>query len=244
MKSIALIPARYEATRFPGKLMQQLGEKTVIMHTFENTKKTMLFDEVIVATDSKIIFDEITSKGGYAILSDRNYETGSDRIAAAVKNIDVDVVINVQGDEPFVNKKALEDLLDVFNDQRVTAASLMCPIFSPAEIINPNYVKVVTDKNNNALYFSRSPIPFERNKAGVPVMKHVGIYGYRKNTLLHFCQLEKTPLESTEMLEQLRLLENGIPIRMVETNLSPLSIDTPEDLEKARAYLVLNYSAK
>ncbi len=237
MKSVALIPARYAATRFPAKLMQDLGGKTIIRHTYENTRDTRLFDEVIVVTDSKIIFEEIVHNGGYAIMSHGEFESGSDRIAAASKDLDAGVIINVQGDEPFVDKQSLEKLIQVFDDESVQVASLMCPLKEP-EIDNPNFVKVVVDIKNNALYFSRSPVPFFRNK-NIPnsYWKHIGIYGYRSNILMEFTQWEKTPLENAEMLEQLRLLENGVSIRMIETSSSPISIDTHEDLERAQKKL-------
>ena len=238
MKSIALIPARYAATRFPGKLMQTLGDKTVIRHTYENTVATMLFDEVIVVTDSTIIFNEIVENGGYAIMSRREYESGSDRIAEAVADIEVDVIINVQGDEPFIKKEPLQNLLHVFqNDERhlIEVASLMHEINDKNLIEDPNSVKVVVDKNMNALLFSRSVIPFQRDKTmNVVYHKHIGIYAYRKRALMNFTQWEVSPLEATEKLEQLRYLENGIKIKMVLTNESPVSIDTPEDLERAR----------
>lgn len=238
MKTIALIPARYAATRFPGKLMQKLGEKTIIRQTYENTVATLLFDEVIVVTDSKIIYNEILQNGGYAVMSKKQHESGSDRIAEAVANIDVDIVVNVQGDEPFVKKEMLKNLLSPFkNDpnQNIKVASLMHTIEDEEIIINPNQVKVVVDKNNNALLFSRSVIPFHRDKDITPVYyKHIGIYAYRKNVLMDFTQWKSTPLEKIEKLEQLRYLENGIPIRMVVTNESPVSIDTPEDYERAK----------
>lgn len=238
MKSMALIPARYAATRFPGKLMQKLGSKTIIRCVYENTKNTLLFDEVIVVTDSEIIFNEIVQNGGYAIMSKKEHESGSDRIAEAVADIDVDVVINVQGDEPFVKKELLENLLNVFKNDpthKTEVASLMYPIAGEQMVNNPNHVKVVVDKNNNALLFSRSVIPFQRNKDVTPVYyKHIGIYAYRKKALMNFTQWEITPLESTEKLEQLRYLENGIKIKMVLTDESLLSIDTPEDYEMAK----------
>lgn len=238
MKSIALIPARYAATRFPGKLMQMLGDKTVIRHTYENTVATLLFDEVIVVTDSKIIFDEIVENGGYAIMSRSEYESGSDRIAEAAAGIDVDVIINVQGDEPFVKKEPLENLLQVFQkDERrvVEVASLMHEISDEILIEDPNTVKVVVDSNMNSLFFSRSPIPFRREKnINTVYYKHIGIYAYRKHALMNFTQWKSTPLEITEKLEQLRYLENGIKIRMIFTNETPVSIDTPEDLARAK----------
>lgn len=238
MKTIAFIPARYAATRFPAKLMQPLGDKTIIRHTYENTLATLLFDEVIVVTDSDIIFNEIVQNGGYAMMSKKTHECGSDRIAEAVQAIDVDIIVNVQGDEPFVKKELLEDLLNAFkNDhgEKTKVASLMFPTGDEQIINNPNHVKVVVDKNSNALFFSRSVIPFQRDKNIQPVYyKHIGIYAYRKKALMDFTQWEITPLEAAEKLEQLRYLENGINIKMVLTDGSPLSIDTPEDYERAK----------
>jgi 3-deoxy-D-manno-octulosonate cytidylyltransferase len=241
MKSIALIPARYEATRFPGKLMQLLGDKTVIRHTYENTVASLLFDEVIVVTDSPLIFNEIVENGGYAIMSHGEYESGSERIAETAADIDVDVIINVQGDEPFVKKEPLQSLLQVFqnNDHHVVeVASLMHEINDENLIADPNTVKVVVDKNFNALMFSRSVIPFQRDKTlNVIYYKHIGIYAYRKNALMNFTKWEAAPLEVSEKLEQLRYLENGVKIKMVLTNESPVSIDTSEDLERAKKLL-------
>lgn len=238
MKTIAFIPARYAATRFPGKLMQKLDNKTIIRHTYENTVATLLFDEVVVVTDSDIIFNEIVKNGGYAIMSKKQHESGSDRIAEAAVDIDVDIVVNVQGDEPFVKKKLLENLMGAFKndpDENVKVASLMYRIVNEEIIMNPNHVKVVVDKENNALLFSRSVIPFHRDKKTTPIYyKHIGIYAYRKNVLMNFTRWEVTPLEMVEKLEQLRYLENGIKIKMVHTDESPLSIDTPEDYELAK----------
>jgi len=243
MKSIALIPARYAATRFPGKLMQMLGNKTVIRHTYENTVATRLFDEVIVVTDSKIILDEIVENGGYAIMSRQQHESGSDRIAEAVADIEVDVIINVQGDEPFVKKEPLQNLLQVFeNDGRhlIEVASLMHEIKDEHLIADANTVKVVVDKNKNALLFSRGIIPYRRDKNISPVYyKHIGIYAYRKKALMSFTQWEITPLEAAEKIECLRYLENGVTIKMVLTNESPVSIDTSEDLDRAKKLLPL-----
>lgn len=238
MKTIALIPARYAATRFPAKLMQPLGDKTIIRHTYENTVATLLFDEVIVVTDSEIIFNEIVQNGGYAIMSNKQHESGSDRIAEAAENIDVDIIVNVQGDEPFVKKEFLENLLNTFKSdpyQKIKVASLMYPIVDEQIINNPNHVKVVVDKNSNALLFSRSVIPFHRDKKMMAsYYKHIGIYAYRKSALMDFTQWEITPLEAVEKLEQLRYLENGVSIKMVITDGSPVSIDTPEDYQHAK----------
>lgn len=241
MKTIAFIPARYAATRFPGKLMQMLGDKTIIRHTYENTKNTLLFDEVIVVTDSEIIFNEIVQYGGYAMMSKQTHESGSDRIAEAVADIEVEIVVNVQGDEPFVKREILEDLLAVFRNDvnhQIQVASLMYPVVNEEIIRNPNHVKVVIDNNSNALFFSRSIIPFQRDKNISPVYyKHIGIYAFRKNALMHFTQLKPTPLETIEKLEQLRYLETGVKIKMVLTDTNTVSIDTPEDLELAKKLL-------
>ena len=241
MKTVALIPARYAATRFPAKLMQMLGNKTIIRHTYENTVATLLFDEVIVVTDSEIIFNEIVQNGGYAIMSKGEHESGSDRIAEAVADIDVEVIINVQGDEPFIKKEILEKLIKIFTEDRnnsVLVASPMHEITDSAMIKDPNVVKVVVDKNMFSLLFSRSVIPFARsNDAGIKYYKHVGIYAYRKEALINFTNWPITPLEAAEKIECLRYLENGIRLKMVLTNESPISIDTKEDLEKARKLL-------
>ena len=238
MKIIAVIPARYASTRFPAKLMQDLGGKTVIQRTYQTAVNTRLFDDVFVVTDSILIYDEIITNGGKAIMSIAVHESGSDRIAEAVENLDVDIVVNVQGDEPFINTKPLAELLDVFRndfDKKVDLASLMFEIKDTAEIENPNNVKVVTDQNGFALYFSRSVIPYPRDiNAGVRYMKHIGIYAFRKQALLDFYRLPMKSLEATEKLEQLRYLEFGKRIKMVETNQGSIGIDTPEDLEKAR----------
>ncbi|HRG18936.1 MAG TPA: 3-deoxy-manno-octulosonate cytidylyltransferase [Flavobacterium lutivivi] len=241
MKIIAVIPARYASTRFPAKLMQDLGGKTVIYRTYQAALETKLFDEVFVVTDSNLIFDEITQHGGKAIMSKKEHESGSDRIAEAVEELDVDIVINVQGDEPFIDKKPLEQLIKVFKEdvsKRVDLASLMFEIDEIHEIENPNNVKVITDKEGFALYFSRSVIPYPREVGvGVRYMKHVGIYAFRKQALMDFYRLPMGILEASEKLEQLRYLENGKRIKMVETTHGSIGIDTPEDLEKARVLI-------
>ncbi|PZU81250.1 MAG: 3-deoxy-manno-octulosonate cytidylyltransferase [Chryseobacterium sp.] len=237
MKVIAVIPARYNSTRFPGKMMEILGNRTIITTTYQNVVETGLFDEVFVATDSEIIFDEISKNGGKAVMTGE-HETGSDRIAEAVQNIDCDIVINVQGDEPFLKKEPLKQLIDVFsNDDKkeVSLASLKIQLKESEEIQNPNNVKVITDNNGFALYFSRSVIPFHRELSyNVNYYKHIGVYAFRKEALIKFSSLEMTPLEISEKLEQLRYLENGMKIKMVETDFVGIGIDTPEDLEKAK----------
>lgn len=238
MKIIAVIPARYASTRFPAKLMQDLGGKSVIVRTYEAAIATNLFDDVFVVTDSTLIYDEIITHNGKAIMSIKEHESGSNRIAEAVENMNVDVVINVQGDEPFINKEALSQLVEVFKkdiDKKVDLASLMFQITDKEEINNPNNVKVIVDQQNFALYFSRSVIPFPREEnVGVRYMKHIGIYAFRKQALMDFYSLPMLSLEASEKLEQLRYLEYGKRIKMVETTHGSIGIDTPEDLEKAR----------
>lgn len=240
MKKIAMIPARYAATRFPAKLMQMLGSKTVIRHTYDNTVATHLFDDVIVVTDSEIIFNEIVSNNGKAIMSKRQHESGSDRIAEAIENMNVDIVVNVQGDEPFVKREPLQKLLRVFDgdDGKVQVASLMQVLKEPQFIEDPNYVKVAVDKNCNAIFFSRSVIPYPRNKEiATTYYEHIGVYAFRKQALLNFTNWPMTPLETAEKIECLRYLENGISIKMVIVDYMGVEIDTPEDLARAEKYL-------
>lgn len=236
MKVIAMIPARYEASRFPGKLMKDLAGKTVILRTYEATKQANLFDEVYVVTDSDLIFNEIISNGGKAIKSKKEHESGSDRIAEAVENLNVDIVVNVQGDEPFTQMKPLQSLLEVFktdNKNEIAIASLMFKMDEEIEINNPNNVKVVTDEQNFAMYFSRAPIPYPREKSTAEYFKHIGVYAFRKEALMQFTKLPMNRLEATEKLENLRFIANGLKVKMVETNQIAIGIDTPEDLEKA-----------
>lgn len=237
MKVIAVIPARYNSTRFPGKMMEILGNRTIITTTYQNVLETGLFDEVFVATDSKIIFDEISKNGGKAVMTSE-HETGSDRIAEAVQNIDCDIVINVQGDEPFLKKEPLKQLIDAFSrddKKEISLASLKIQLKGPEDIQNPNNVKVITDNNGFALYFSRSVIPFLREQDfDVRYYKHIGVYAFRKEALLEFSKLPMLPLETSEKLEQLRYLEYGKRIKMIETDFVGVGIDTPEDLEKAK----------
>jgi len=241
-KIIAVIPARYEASRFPGKLMQLLGEKTVIATTYQNVVETGLFDEVFVATDSEIIFNEIKNTGGKALMTGQ-HETGSDRIAEAVQNIDCDIVVNVQGDEPFLKTEPLKQLISVFeaDDQKeISLASLKIHLTEKQEIESPNNVKVITDKDGFALYFSRSVIPYPREEKGVKYFKHIGVYAFRREALLNFAKLPMKPLEIAEKIECLRYLEYGMKIKIIETNFVGVGIDVPEDLEKAREILRRN----
>lgn len=238
MKIIAVIPARYASTRFPAKLMQDLCGKTVITRTYDAAVASQLFDDVFVVTDSELIFNEIQSQGGKAIRSIKEHESGSDRIAEAVANMDVDVVVNVQGDEPFIDTDSLQQLITVFKNDthhKVDLASLMREIQDQEAINNPNNVKVVVDQSQFALYFSRSVIPFPREKnAGVRYFQHIGIYAFRKQALTDFYNLPMKSLEASEKLEQLRYLEFGKRIKMVETSHVGIGIDTEDDLIRAR----------
>ena len=241
MKLIAMIPARYVATRFPAKLMQDLCGKPVIVHTYQRVADTNLFDQVYVVTDDDRIENAIREVGGKVIRSQKEHNSGSDRLAEASKDLEVDIIVNVQGDEPFTDKENLQKVIDIFaNDsqQNIAVASLMERITHPDDIANPNNVKVVVNKFNEALYFSRSVIPFPRDtNTKVPYYKHIGIYAYRKDALQQFTQLPPSLLEETEKLEQLRYLENGFKIRLAVTDIPTIGIDTPEDLEKARQRL-------
>ncbi|SNS69387.1 3-deoxy-manno-octulosonate cytidylyltransferase (CMP-KDO synthetase) [Belliella buryatensis] len=237
MNVSALIPARYASTRFPSKLVQALGGYSVIQRTYQSTLASGLFDQVIVVTDHQDIADQILAIDGQVIFSQKAHESGSDRIAEAAHEIDTDIIVNVQGDEPFQDKSSLSALIAAFNDPHVDVASMMFEI-DEKEAGNPNAVKVVIDKMSNALYFSRSPIPFNREKRdGLKYWKHIGIYAYRKELLMAFTSWEKSFLEETEMLEQLRLLEAGVKIKMVPTKHQAIAIDTAEDLEQARVFL-------
>ncbi len=239
-----MIPARYAASRFPGKLMQDLGGKSVILTTYQATVATNLFDEVYVVTDSDIIFNEIISNGGKVIKSTKEHDCGTDRIAEAVENLDVDIVVNVQGDEPFTNKEGLSKVLKVFEGEdadKIDLASLMSEISDWKEINDPNTVKVVVDKSNYALYFSRSPIPYPRDKnSRINYFKHKGIYAFRKQAILDFYRLPMGELEATEKIECIRFLEYGKNIKMAISNTRSVEIDTPEDLKRANLLIQKN----
>ncbi|MCL6275386.1 3-deoxy-manno-octulosonate cytidylyltransferase [Muricauda sp. 2012CJ35-5] len=233
-----MIPARYQASRFPAKLMQDLKGKPVIVRTYEAAVNTGLFDEVYVVTDSDLIFDVISEIGGKVLKSRNEHESGSDRIAEAVEDLEVDIVINVQGDEPFIDKESLTKVIEVFHndpEKDIDLASLMTPITDWDEISNPNTVKVIVDNQDFALYFSRSPIPYPRDENVESVYyKHKGIYAFRKRALLDFQRLPMLTLEAKEKIEAIRFLEYGKKIKMVETHVTGIEIDTPEDLERAK----------
>lgn len=236
MKAIIIIPARFASTRFPGKPLVNLANKPIIQHVYEAVKELNL--PIIIATDNEMIKKRVESFGAKCILTAENHPSGTDRIAEVVKNMNYDLIINVQGDEPFIKIQPLKELIEAFNDKSINLASLMHEINDEAEITNPNNVKVVCGNDNQALYFSRSPIPYNRdNIEKVIYYKHVGVYAYTKEALLAFVKLEQGKLEKIEKLEQLRFLENGYKIKMVKTNYTGIGIDTPEDLIEAEKYI-------
>ncbi len=241
MKIIAMIPARFSATRFPGKLMKDLGGKPVIVRTYEAALQTNLFENVFVVTDSQMIFNAISIIGGNVLMSKTEHECGSDRIAEAIEFMDADIVVNVQGDEPFIDVVSLFKLIDAFKNDiknEIDLASLKVQITNQEDIENPNNVKVITDNFGFALYFSRSVIPFHRDKEiQVKYFKHRGVYAFRKAALIDFYHREITPLEAAEKIEAIRYLEVGKKIKMIETDEESIGIDTEEDLKKAIEFL-------
>ena len=234
-----MIPARLDSTRLPGKLMMDLNGSPVILSTLLNTIKTNLFDEVYVVTDSKEIYNYLIKHHKNILFSKENHVSGSDRIAEFAKDMEVDIIVNVQGDEPLIDKKSLQKLVNTFKldkYKKIDLVSLMKVISNREEVENPNNVKVVTDSDDFAIYFSRSPIPF--NSASNPKLnyfKHIGIYGFRKKSLVDFYNSKPTKLELIEKLEQLRYLESGKKIKMVISDFDGIGIDTMDDLIKARS---------
>ena len=238
MKIISIIPARFNSKRFPGKLLEMIGGQSVIEKTYTSVLETSLFEKVFVATDSNSIKDKILSIGGEVIDTVENHVCGSDRVAEASFNLDADIIVNVQADEPFIDKKSLTDLIKIYKDDKkglIDMVSLMSPIEDSNMINNPNIVKVIVDYNNFALYFSRAKIPFDRDQDHrVNYFRHIGVYGFRKRSLINFSNNGETPLEKSEKIECIRQLEMGKKIKMVETNISSFSIDEFSDLIKAK----------
>jgi len=242
VRRVALIPARLGATRFPRKLLAVLGGKTVIRRTYEAVRATGLFSAVQVVTDSEEIVREVALAGGQAAMSRRPHDSGTDRIAEVAEELDADIFVNVQGDEPFTRREPLERLLEVFEGPEgdtVRVASLMQMLTEPGLVRDPNYVKVAVDLAGYALFFSRSPIPFLRDPSVKPTFwEHIGVYAFRREALLAFARLPAGPLERAEKVECLRYLEHGIRIRMAATDYMGVEIDTPEDLARAERLLV------
>ncbi|NOS86356.1 MAG: 3-deoxy-manno-octulosonate cytidylyltransferase [Ignavibacteria bacterium] len=232
---IGVIPARYGSTRLPAKALAMIHGKPMIQHVYERCLKSKLLSEVLVATDDKRIFDAVINFGGNAAMTSKSHKSGTDRIGEAVKNINCDIVVNIQGDEPMIAPGNVDKAIaPLFNDKSINVSTLCFKISDKKEINNPNVVKVVMDSNSNALYFSRSVIPFNRDNTKAKYFKHIGLYVYRKDYLMKLIKLKPSRLELTEKLEQLRILESGEKIRVIKTNTDSHSVDTPADLWKIR----------
>lgn len=233
MKQYAIIPARYGSTRFPGKALATLFGKPIIRHVYEKVVESALFDEVFIATDDERIRQAAEGFEAKIVLTDPSLPSGTDRCAVAAKDLELTgLIVNIQGDEPLIESTALEALCEAFEDPEVKMASLMTQLLNKADYHNPNVVKVVVDKLSNAMYFSRSLIPFNRdNDSRMRYFRHVGVYAFHHDLLQEFVALPLGYYENIEKLEQLRALENGIKIRMVETNYQGIGVDTPQDLE-------------
>jgi len=243
MKFTAIIPARYASTRFPGKPLAMLGGKTVIQRVYEQAVSVL--DEAYVATDDQRIYDAVEAFGGRAVMTRTDHKSGTDRIQEAVGkiNTEADVIINVQGDEPFIQRSQIETLCHLFDDPETQIGTLGKRFETMEAVENPNSPKIVTDVRGFALYFSRSVIPYIRGKelsewfSQFPFLKHLGVYAYRRKVLAEITKLPQSPLEIAESLEQLRWLQNGYRIRVGETEVETVGIDTPEDLKRAEAFL-------
>lgn len=243
MKFTGIIPARYGSSRFPGKPLAMLGGKTVIQRVYKQVSQVL--EDAFVATDDQRIFDAVTAFGGKAVMTSANHQSGTDRIEEAVEQLGLtcDVVLNIQGDEPFIQRQQIETLCHCFDDSKTQIATLGKRFESQEALENPNSPKIVVDKDGYALYFSRSVIPFIRNKKGdewmsqYPFLKHLGIYAYRRDVLKEITQLPQSSLELAESLEQLRWLQNGYRIKVGLTDIETVGIDTPEDLDRAEHFL-------
>lgn len=238
MKILCVIPARYASTRLPGKPLADIVGKPMIQHVYERSAQATIPQQVVVATDDEKVFQAVQQFGGKVVMTSSEHQTGTDRLAeVASKYAEVDVIINVQGDEPLIDSKVIDELAQEFlNDTALQMASVMS-IMDSEDYQNPNAVKVVTDLNNNALYFSRSLLPYPRVAGKANVYKHIGIYAYKKDFLLKFAKLEPTPLEQSESLEQLRALENGYKIKMIKTKSKFIGVDSIEDLQTVNELL-------
>lgn len=237
MRTIGVIPSRYGSTRLPGKPLKDICGKSMVQRVYEAVQGASLIDDVVVATDDRRIMEEVSRFGGKAVMTSPDHPNGTSRIAEAVSAMDVDLVINIQGDEPFIRGVMIDELVEVLTaNQEIYMATLCYQLSDPETFTNENVVKVVSDLSGYALYFSRSMIPFPRKTEGLKVYEHLGIYGYTKDFLSRYISLEDTPLSRIESLEQLKVLEHGYRIYVVETKheYHALSIDTVEDLEEAR----------
>jgi len=238
MDAIGIIPARYNATRFEGKVLADLLGKPVVQHVWEKACQASTLSDLIIASDDQRVIEAVHNFGGKAILTSVNQPSGTDRLAEVVNPIDVKIIVNIQGDEPLLHPTMIDELVRTMQeDESISMATVIKKIEQNEELMNPNVVKVVIDRFNNALYFSRSPIPFEKGEPSKIFYKHLGIYAYTKDFLFTFTNLPKSNLEKAESLEQLRALENNYKIKTIETKFDTVGIDTPDDLEKARELL-------
>lgn len=237
LKIVIIIPARYDSTRFKGKPLVEINGKPMIFHVYNRSKKAKYADDVIVATDDERIKNVVEKFDGKVMMTSKKHQNGTERIAEVARKINADIIVNVQGDEPLISPEAIDQVIEpLIADENIKMTTLMTKVKNEAEFNDPNAAKVVTDKEGFALYFSRSLIPYPRNKEVFKVYKHIGVYGYRKDFLLDFANMPQTILERVESLEQLRALENGIKIKVVTTKYDSIGVDTPEDLELVRKY--------
>ncbi len=232
LRAVGIIPARFASSRFPGKLLANLSGRSVLEWAYLSAKKSKAFERIIIATDDYRILRAAANFGAEAVMTNSNHPSGTDRIAEVARKLNCDIIVNLQGDHPFVTPPMIRNLMTAFADKKTEAATLAYPETDVEKLKNPNLVKVVFDKNSLALYFSRSTIPWEAKKAFV----HIGLYAFRKKFLLKLVKKEPTPLEKSERLEQLRILENGTPIKVILAKEAVPSIDVPEDLEAAREW--------
>ncbi|WP_017663309.1 3-deoxy-manno-octulosonate cytidylyltransferase [Baaleninema simplex] len=239
MKILAVIPARYQSQRFPGKPLVRLGERPMVQWVYEAACQCPLFDRVVVATDNDKIADCVREFGGRVEMTRDDHLTGTDRVAEVAERYpEMEVVANVQGDQPFVTPQSLSQLLDPYlQGETPEMTTLGCPLDSEADYRDPNTVKVLCDVRGHALYFSRAPIPYYRNRGSAPVYHHLGLYAFRQDFLAEYAKLTPTPLEQCEGLEQLRVLEHGYAIRVCQTEKAAIEINTPDDLDKAQLYI-------
>jgi 3-deoxy-manno-octulosonate cytidylyltransferase (CMP-KDO synthetase) len=246
MVAVGVIPARYQSKRFEGKVLADISGKPMIQHVWERAKQALLLDDLIIACDDQRIKDVAREFGAKVVMTAKGHYSGTDRLVEVVNPLEVEIVVNIQADEPLIQPVMIDSIVDVLSaDNSITMATLMRKIDNPSEVDNPNVVKVVTDKDNYALYFSRSPIPYRALDCEVsnPVYyKHIGIYGYTKDFLFTYKNIPVSQLESIEKLEQLRVLEDGFKIKVIETKFDTIGVDTPEDLEKLKEYLTLHKS--
>lgn len=236
MIKVGIIPARYASTRLPGKPLADINGKPMIQWVYENSIKSNL-DRVVVATDNELVFNAVKNFGGEVMMTSKDHLNGSSRLAEVASKIEADIIVNIQGDEPLISGKVIDKVLEAFDGKETKMATLKTKLELKEDIENPNTVKVITDRNDDAIYFSRTPLPYMREDIPMDFYKHIGIYGYTKEFLLNYIKMEPTKLELAESLEQLRVIENGYKIKVYEISENLVGVDTQEDLEKVRKIL-------